>query len=680
MLIQRFIPGFRALVFQMGIFSHFALALAGAAGLGLGLAENASAEGLAARTGFAPRQLCTINEENFEGKYCCSKFGGALQPTPDPRYWACSEIDINDTFCFTGVKTAFPCAGLYQHVQSCNQNHNRPALDPFYCAQRCRLGYKAQGARCVEDRAFSDNGGVYDPSPIPWVASYVGELFRLTATVGNGSAVFVLPDAVPPLSLSVVVPGKVAAVHVPRGSDLQGTRRARSEHLVTVQTQFVFRVGDDGKATRPARTTLDAYTVTALAKRKPLVIFLNAADGIKAALPEYGYPNIFYALEAANPRITGLTGRKIDYQGAPPSGGTLAVTLLATVPGAFLGALRLTATLVFNCEAAGPGGVPLPQAPSNLESLNQKLEEAVALGDDDEFCRLLRQGATPADWVAAYHQAFRPRPLPPGAARIIGRMLEEIPKRKVVQPLCPSQPWEISPCDRPLQVLAEHDSLFLPLVRRLVEEVGASMDSLDYKGRTALMPAAGSAAADERMFDYVLANTADRNINLQQIGLSIFIAAILEEREPACPDKGGEDVCSKNTALHYAAEAGNAYRIGELLKRGAEVDAENLSERTPVYLAVEAAAAEAIRALVEADATLDELDINGKAPIHYAAEKSNVEVVCALLPVDASETERERLAGLPASDGRTPFKIAQERGNHEVASTLERPALCLERS
>ena len=664
MLIQRFILGFHALIFQMGIFSHFALALAGAAGLGLGLAENASAEGLSARTGFAPRQLCTIDGENFEGKDCCSKFDGALQPTPDPRYWACSEIDINDTFCFTGVKTAFPCAGLYQHVQSCN-GYNRPALDPFYCAQRCPLGHNAVGAKCFEDRAFSDSGGVYDPTPIPPVASYVGELFRLTATVRNGSAVFVLPDAAPPLSLSVVELGKVAAVHLPRGSNLQGTQRPQSEHLITVQAQFVFRPGNDGKA-KDSRTTLRVYTVTALAKRKPVLFFRGSLNFHKSGeLPDYGYSGLSYDLAAGSPSVAELSAHRIRLRRIPPGVGTLNAVLRATAPDHFLGALLLTVSWRFDC--APP--IFLGQQVRDPD-LHEELKNAAALGNLGRFCELIRDGADPSG-EGIYQSAFYPQPLPPESAHLIAMLLEHHVSSSKANEAIPLPGQSDYFYHRPIHFLAGRGGEFLPLLRMLVEK-GGDVGIMGYEGRTPLMLAAGS-AGDDLVFDFILKEVVKdqkfrgyKTIDLRQIGVSLETAEF-EAGRLGCPADVSEAVCTENTALHYAAEIGNAYRVRRLVEAGAEVNAKNRHERTPIFLAVLSGNVEAIRTLVEAGAELDLRDTNnGRAPIHYAAELRG-EVFCALLSGDSAA---EQLALETLVDEDLAHDIAADKPNGEVSDIL----------
>ena len=73
---------------------------------------------------------------------CDDIFGGLLEDE-----FFCSEIDLNDTFCLTNSAEALPCAGLYEHVRSCN-SVNRPALDPWHCGGLCPAGKMARGRMC----------------------------------------------------------------------------------------------------------------------------------------------------------------------------------------------------------------------------------------------------------------------------------------------------------------------------------------------------------------------------------------------------------------------------------------------------------------------------------------------------------------------------------------------------
>ena len=75
----------------------------------------------------------------------CETLGGIAEGEDDR---VCSGIDWNDTFCIVGSDSAFPCLGLFYHVWQCNE-FNRPALDPFHCAKKCEVGFRARGARCA---------------------------------------------------------------------------------------------------------------------------------------------------------------------------------------------------------------------------------------------------------------------------------------------------------------------------------------------------------------------------------------------------------------------------------------------------------------------------------------------------------------------------------------------------
>ena len=65
----------------------------------------------------------------------------------------CSGMDANDTFCIldaeeAGGVRAFPCRGLFRHMRSCNLEFNRPALNPFFCGERCPGENQALGSGC----------------------------------------------------------------------------------------------------------------------------------------------------------------------------------------------------------------------------------------------------------------------------------------------------------------------------------------------------------------------------------------------------------------------------------------------------------------------------------------------------------------------------------------------------
>ena len=667
MLIQRFIPGFRALIFQMGIFSHFALALAGAAGLGL--AEDAVAGGLQARAGFAPRQGC-VPQGPPDGYYDttrpCRDQGGDLQAVPDEDdRWICSNIDINDTFCIVGSKDALPCAGLYKHVECCNHAYDRPALDPFHCAAACPGGHKAVGRRCVVDQEEVRDGYVFDLGPIPLVASHVGELLRVTATVANGRVEFELP---PPLALSATGDQLVAAVNLPPGPDLQGTQRALTEHPATLRAQFFKE-----RSGVEIRSTLVVFTVTALAKREPIVVFQNPADVIPqdSPLPTYGHKNLSYALAGASSMVTLIGERNRTLQLRPLSqvGQSLVVTLLAADPGAFLGALRLTVSLLFDCQPLKDPAPPhfFAYQNPNYENAarNADLARTAGVGDFPGFCDALRRGGSPTT-PEVYPQLFEQHPLPPGVAHILERMLS-LGALNAAQRISLTGQTDDTFHDYPLHIVAAQNGAFVPLARNLMRENQYVIYLQGYLGRTALMIAAEAATAgEERMFDYVLDNTPEGYLDYPQIPSVI----VMETREIACPPESSRSVCSMRAALHYAAEADNPYRIGRLREKGADLNAEDRDRRTPLHLAVIAGNAAAVRALVELGAVVNARDKDEYAPIHYAVD-STVEVVCALFSRDA-DFQKE----LETPDGHTAGKIAEDNNKRELARHLQDPGEC----
>ena len=81
----------------------------------------------------------------------CRMLEGEVQTHSRTGAKICSGIDHNDTFCIVGSASAFPCVGLFRHVRQCNDDFNRPALDPWHCAARCPSGLRARGARCAAD-------------------------------------------------------------------------------------------------------------------------------------------------------------------------------------------------------------------------------------------------------------------------------------------------------------------------------------------------------------------------------------------------------------------------------------------------------------------------------------------------------------------------------------------------
>ena len=85
---------------------------------------------------------------------CEGLFGGDAEVSGAEE--VCAGIDANDTFCLVGAPEAFPCGGLFRHVSLCNFDHNRPALNPFFCGARCGENQVAKGANCSCAAGFAE--------------------------------------------------------------------------------------------------------------------------------------------------------------------------------------------------------------------------------------------------------------------------------------------------------------------------------------------------------------------------------------------------------------------------------------------------------------------------------------------------------------------------------------------
>ena len=53
--------------------------------------------------------------------------------------YACRGVDKSGTFCLLGSLEVFPCRGLFTRARDCNINEDRPLLNPFLCAPKCRV-------------------------------------------------------------------------------------------------------------------------------------------------------------------------------------------------------------------------------------------------------------------------------------------------------------------------------------------------------------------------------------------------------------------------------------------------------------------------------------------------------------------------------------------------------------
>ena len=153
----------------------------------------------------------------------CEQLGGTLETSENEE--VCSNLDANDTFCIIGSADALPCRGLFKHVIKCNAEYNRPALNPFFCGEKCDEVFgedfpgKARGLRC--ERVISANAAVsvsFPSSPAATIYApegYAGAVSAAKLSLGYTLNFINPPDAA--LFTIFASSGDVAAALLPPG-------------------------------------------------------------------------------------------------------------------------------------------------------------------------------------------------------------------------------------------------------------------------------------------------------------------------------------------------------------------------------------------------------------------------------------------------------------------------------
>ncbi len=134
--------------------------------------------------------------------------------------------------------------------------------------------------------------------------------------------------------------------------------------------------------------------------------------------------------------------------------------------------------------------------------------------------------------------------------------------------------------------------------------------------------------------------------------------------------KGGADVSAPRgdgmTALHWAAERGDAQLAEMLLYAGASVSAvTRIGQYTPLHLASRSGSAAVVRALLAAGADVDvRATTSGATPLHLAAWSGNPDVVKALVEAGADVNAAE------SQWGQTPLMFAAAQNRVEAIKAL----------
>lgn len=175
-----------------------------------------------------------------------------------------------------------------------------------------------------------------------------------------------------------------------------------------------------------------------------------------------------------------------------------------------------------------------------------------------------------------------------------------------------------------------------PELVQLLLEYAPNLETKSRQGRTALHQAAESGEA--LMVEILLSKGAD----------------------PNAADAGGR------TALHLALVGGHLDVVRILLDKGANPDAPLTNGRTPIHVAVEEGLRKSLRVLLECGGAHPDAVIpsSGQTALHLAALRNDKATVKALVRAGANPRVRNRR-------GATPADLAAESGHGKLLEALE---------
>ena len=103
-------------------------------------------------------------------------------------------------------------------------------------------------------------------------------------------------------------------------------------------------------------------------------------------------------------------------------------------------------------------------------------------------------------------------------------------------------------------------------------------------------------------------------------------------------------------------------KVQDLIKRGADVKAENVFGQTPLHVATWNNNIEFTKFLLDAEADLEAKDVNGRTPLNYASEFDKIEIAKLLLDAGAEKNVMDKWK-------RTPLDLAR---NNEMRELLQK--------
>jgi len=140
-------------------------------------------------------------------------------------------------------------------------------------------------------------------------------------------------------------------------------------------------------------------------------------------------------------------------------------------------------------------------------------------------------------------------------------------------------------------------------------------------------------------------------------------AAALKQALATGMSADAEDAQSKRTALHFAAESGNAATVTMLLEAKANPNAKDRTGKTPVTIAAERGKAEVLAALLKAGGNPNERDQVQGSPLLWGAGLGTPETVALLLDAGADPN-------ITDVNGMTPLMWAAGVGKPETVELL----------
>ena len=86
-----------------------------------------------------------------------------------------------------------------------------------------------------------------------------------------------------------------------------------------------------------------------------------------------------------------------------------------------------------------------------------------------------------------------------------------------------------------------------------------------------------------------------------------------------------------DSTLRIAAGNGELEQMEELLKKGADVNAQDCDGLTPLHRAIENDNLESVKLLIRKGADVNTEDYNGRTPLYWTSLKQNIKIISALI-------------------------------------------------